>query len=559
MEREMPPSGDANKTKAELIAELDALREKVMTSTGERARQALRESEERYRIVAEISRDAIEVINEAGETIYVNQAIEELFGYPPEECLGVKIRDWFDIIHRDDRDRIFEEFQGAEESGETVHYDAYRCRCKDDSWVWVKSIGTSFLSASGERCMLEVHRDITDQVEAEQRRQKLADQTKEAQRLESLGVLAGGIAHDFNNILVAILGYSDLALHKLPPLSPVRPLIEKIMKGGERAADLCSQMLAYSGKRQLATAAIDINTVVEEMSHLLEVSVSKKAVLKFELAANLPAVEADGTQLPQVVMNLIVNASEAIGEKAGVIGVSTGVVECDSEYWKKTVFPGEEIAEGVYVYLEVSDTGCGMDEETKQRIFDPFFTTRFTGRGLGLAIVLGIARAHKGVIELNSEPSKGTTIKVLFPAIRHAAKPLAREASAPKGWQGNGTILLVDDEVLVLDVGGMMIQKAGFNVRTAMDGREALEIFRQYQGEIVCVLLDLMMPNMDGEETLRELRRIQEDVKVVLSSGYHEQDVTERLAGAGFAGFLKKPYTVDTLIGQLRQALVADG
>jgi two-component system cell cycle sensor histidine kinase/response regulator CckA len=318
-------------------------------------------------------------------------------------------------------------------------------------------------------------------------------------------------------------------------------------------------MLAYSGKRQLAVGAVDLNAVVEEMSQLLEISVSKKAVVKYELAANLPSVEADATQLQQVVINLIVNASEAIGEKSGVIGISTGVMECDGDYRENTFFSCEDIAEGVYVYFEVSDTGCGMDEETKRKIFDPFFTTKFTGRGLGLATVLGIARAHKGAIELSSEPGKGTTIRLLFPAIQQPAEQMTREVAAPDGWRGNGTILLVDDEEPVLEVGGMMLERVGFKVRTATDGREALEVFRQCRADIVCVVLDLVMPNMDGEETLTELRRIQEDVKVVLSSGYHEQDVTERLAGAGFAGFLKKPYTEDTLIGRLRQVLEGDG
>ena len=546
---------DAQRTKAELIAELVALREKATEPNGERARQTLRESEERYRIVTEISRDAIEVVNEAGEIIFTNPAAEEVFGLKPEEILGKQMRDYLDVVHPDDRERVTEDYGRVEEGGETVYYAPMRCRHKDGSWRWIKAIATSYVSASGERCLLEVTQDITDQVETEQRRQKFVEQAKEAQRLESLGVLAGGLAHDFNNILVAILGYSDLALHKLSPFSPVRPLIEKIMKGGQRAADLCSQMLTYSGKRQLTVGAIDLNKVVEEMSQLLEVSVSKKAVLEYELAANLPAVEADATQLPQVVMNLIVNASEAIGEESGVIGVSTGVMECDSDHLKKAFFAGEDIAEGVYVYLEVSDTGCGMDEETKEKIFDPFFTTKFTGRGLGLATVMGIARAHGGAIELYSEPGKGTTIKILFPAIQQPAEPLAGEATPPKDWRGSGTILLVDDEETVLDVGSMMLGKAGFNVLTARDGREAVEVFRRHQDEIVCVVLDLMMPIMDGEEALRELRRIREDVKILLSSGYQEQDVTERVVEIGFAGFVKKPYTADTLIEQLRQAL----
>ena len=217
---ECPLSDDAQKTEAELTTELDALRGKATESAGERARQALRESEERYRIVTEISRDAIEVVDEAGDTIFANPAVEEMLGYTPEECFARKFRDWLDIVHPDDRDRVAEEYRHVEKRGETVYYDPMRVRHKDGRWVWIKAIATSYLSASGKRRILEVSRDITEQVEAEQRRKKLEEQTKEARRLESLGVLAGGIAHDFNNILVAVLGYSDLALHKLSPYLP---------------------------------------------------------------------------------------------------------------------------------------------------------------------------------------------------------------------------------------------------------------------------------------------------------------------------------------------------
>jgi PAS domain S-box-containing protein len=552
---ERPLIGDAQKTKAELIAELDALREKLDESDNEQTRQALRESEERYRIVTEISRDAVEVVNESGEIIFVNPAVEEVWGRKPEECLGRQMRDELDAVHPDDREWVARDYDLVEKGGATVYYAPMRCRHQDGSWRWIKAIATSYLSAGGERCILEVTQDITKQIETEQHKQLLAEQAKEAQRLESLGVLAGGIAHDFNNILVAVLGCSDLALQELSPRSSVRPLIEKIKKGGQRAADLCSQMLAYAGKRQLTVGAIDLNEVVEEISQLMEASVSKKTLLEFKLAANLPAIEADAAQLPQVILNLIVNASEAIGEKHGRIDVSTGTTECDSEYSRKAFFFGDDISQGLYVYCEVSDTGCGIDAETKEKIFDPFFTTKFTGRGLGLATVLGITRAHRGAIELDSEPGKGTTIRVLFPAIRQPAERLTEKVPLPTDWRGSGTVLLVDDEEYVLEVASMMLEKVGFRVRTAQDGREAVEIYRRHQDEIVCVVLDLMMPNMDGEEALGELRRIRADVKVVLSSGYQERDVTGSVVEMGFEGFVQKPYTVETLIGQLRQVL----
>jgi PAS domain S-box-containing protein len=542
-----------------LVADSGALGETATESSGEQERQALRESEERYRIVTEISRDAIEVVNEKGTTIYVNPAMEDVLGFTREECLDKPIEEWWDIVHPDDRDRVAEEYDRVVNKHETVYYAPMRCRRKDGRWIWIKAIATSYLSASGERCVLEVTRDITEEVEAEQHRHETAAKAKEARRLESLGLLAGGIAHDFNNILVAVLGYADLALHELSASSPARQMIKNVMKGGQRAADLCSQMLAYSGKRQLGVGAIALSEVVNEMSQLLEASVSKQAVLEYELAATLPAIEADATQLRRVVMNLIVNASEAIGNKSGVISVSTGTTECDSDDLSKAFFVGEKIFEGVYVYLQVSDTGCGMDEETKEKIFDPFFTTKFTGRGLGLATVLGIARAHNGAIELESEPGKGTIIRVLIPAVEQPAEALVRETPDPAAWRGSGTVLVVDDEEPVRAVASMMLENAGFNVRAAADGLEALEIFRKHQGDVVCVVLDLTMPNMDGEETLGELRRIQEDVKVILSSGYHEDDLRERLVEVGFAGFVKKPYTSEALIEQLRQILEEDG
>ena len=385
---------------------------------------------------------------------------------------------------------------------------------------------------------------ITLRKRADEDRIKLEKQLLHAQKLESLGVLAGGIAHDFNNILLAILGNADLALMKLAPESPVVENLQAIEQSAARAADLAKQMLAYSGKGRFVVEAIDLNRLLEEMLHLLQVSISKKAELRFHPARDLPTLEADATQLRQVVMNLVINASEAIGDNSGTIVISTGSVECDSNYLKD-IWLDENLAEGTYVFLEVSDSGCGMDSQTASRIFDPFFTTKFTGRGLGMAAVLGIVRGHKGAIKLYSEPGKGTSFKLLFPASARAA---ARASDAPPSatWQGSGKVLLVDDEETVRATGGKMLRELGFEVVTACDGREAVEAFRNCR-DVKFVLLDLTMPHLDGEQCFRELRRLDPVVRVIMSSGYNEQDVTQRFVGKGLAGFIQKPYNLSEL------------
>jgi CheY-like chemotaxis protein len=313
-------------------------------------------------------------------------------------------------------------------------------------------------------------------------------------------------------------------------------------------------MLAYSGRGRFFVEPVDLNQLVTEMLHLLKVSMSKNAIPKFNFGANLPAVEADATQIRQVIMNLITNASEALGDKSGFISISTGAVHCDETYFAQTHLP-EQLPQGFYVYIEVSDTGCGMNKETISRIFDPFFTTKFTGRGLGLAAALGIVRGHKGAMKVYSEPGRGSTFKVLFPASEQPAASLPKEDPLLKSWRGQGTILLVDDEETVRSVTQRILEKLGFTVLTAADGREALDVFSKRAKEIVCVLLDLTMPHMGGEETYRELRRIKSDVRVILASGYDEQDVSDRFGSKGLAGFLHKPFQIVELISKLQQAL----
>ena len=255
-------------------------------------------------------------------------------------------------------------------------------------------------------------------------------------------------------------------------------------------------------------------------------------------------------------MNLIINASEAIGEKSGVVTVSTGVIQAERSYLSET-YLDENLPEGYYVSLEVADTGCGMDEQTQQKIFDPFFTTKFTGRGLGLAAVLGIVRGHGGALKIDSQPQRGSTFKVLFPASRQPVEESVGPSATEQEWRGSGVILAVDDEETIRIAAKKILERQGFTVLTAEDGLEALEIFRSRADEIVAVLLDLTMPRLDGEETLRELRRIRPEVRVILSSGYDEEETANRFAGKGLAGFVQKPYGIRPLVEKIRQALEA--
>ena len=413
---------------------------------------------------------------------------------------------------------------------------------------WVLGNASPILDRSGKVIAgIVVFTDITDRKRAEEEQQKLAAQMREVQKLESLGILAGGIAHDFNNLLMAIMGNTDLALLVLSPSSPARTNLEEITRASQRAAELCRQMLAYSGKGRFMVGRHNLSEVVQEMTQMLEVSISKKAALRYFFYPELPPVEADITQLRQVIMNLITNASEALEDHSGIISVSTGVIECDQAYLAES-FLDDNLKEGTYVYMEVSDTGCGMDAETIRKIFDPFFTTKFTGRGLGLAAVLGIVRGHKGAIKVYSEPGQGSTLKILLPAVEWTPEDRKKDqGSMTLSTSKGGTVLLVDDDPHVRTVGSHMLSRLGFRVLTATDGFEAVEVFRAEKEKIDCVLLDLTMPRMNGEEAFRELRRLKPDVRVILSSGYNEQEVIQRFSGKGLAGFIQKPYTLSKL------------
>ena len=411
--------------------------------------------------------------------------------------------------------------------------------------------GLSVLKVFAARAGAEVERQ-----REEERRRNLEAKLQQALKLESLGVLAGGVAHDFNNLLMGMLGNAEIALQELPPESPARGELKNINTAALRAAELTKQMLAYSGKGKFVVQALNLSKLVEEMAHLLQVSISKNVVLKYNFADNLPAIEADAAQVRQVVMNLILNASEAVGEKRGIVAVSTSVIEADRSYLSKT-YLDENLPEGCYVSLEVTDTGCGMDGQTQQKIFDPFFSTKFTGRGLGLAAVLGIVRGHGGALKIDSQPQRGSTFQVLFPASQQPAEETVGTSAMEQKWRGSSVILVVDDEETVRIATKRILETRGFTVLTAEDGRAALQVFRSHVDEIAAVLLDLTMPHLDGEETFRELRGIRPDVRVILSSGYSEQEITKRFVGKGLDGFIQKPYGIRPLVEKIRQVLEA--
>ena len=404
--------------------------------------------------------------------------------------------------------------------------------------------------------------DITEHKRAEAERMEMERQLLHHQKLESLGVLAGGIAHDFNNLLTAITGNLELAQQDGTLGSTARLRIEHAVKAARRAADLTRQMLAYSGRGHFIIRELDLNALVEENSHLLQTAIAKTASLELRLAAQLPPIRADVAQVQQIVMNLITNASEALGGQPGVITLTTGVQDYDQAALSRSRLEVRPPA-GRFVYLEVSDTGCGMDQETQERLFEPFFTTKFTGRGLGMAAVLGIVRGHQGAIFVDSAPGQGTTVRVLFPV---AEVDAGQAAAAPAGGQPSaagqvgppalrGTVLVADDDEGVRELCRVALQDFGLNVLTAADGRQAADLFRERADQIDCVLLDLSMSGMDGLAALRELRRVAPAVKVILSSGYDESDALKQFAGEGLAGFLQKPYQLDSLYRKLAQVL----
>ena len=416
----------------------------------------------------------------------------------------------------------------------------------EDRWKWFMCRAVAVRQGSGE--IVKWFGTCTD-IDEQKASQHAVLQ---AQKLDSIGLLAGGIAHDFNNLLVGIMGGASFALTKIPQNHVTYPLLQTMLNASERAAHLTRQMLAYAGKGKFIIEPVDISEMALQTMPLLSASIPKSVQVHLQLQEGLPAVETDVGQMQQVVMNLVINAAEAVGEKNGVVAVRTRVEEIEAGQVRRGV-DGTWPAPGTYVVFEVQDTGCGMDAATVSRIFDPFFTTKFTGRGLGLAAVAGVVRSHRGSMEVESETGRGSTFRVLLPAVTDRAAP-APTADLYSVCRGRETVLVIDDEPLVLQLATTTLEESGYVPMVAGSGEAGLEQIRGKQ-EIDLVLLDMSMPGMSGREALAAIRLIKPALPVAICSGYSEQEVLNEFSGLELAGVIQKPYTVEGLASQVRAIL----
>jgi PAS domain S-box-containing protein len=482
-----------------------------------------------------------------------NERWAEMLGYTLKE-LKSDANTWRNLVHPDDMP-VVNQIAAEHEAGRTPFFQVeHRLRSKSGEWKWILNWGKIVkrdkdghpLRATG------THLDITERKQEEEKRLKLEAQIQQAQKFESLNLMAGSIAHNFNNLLMVVLGNLELALDSLPPLSPERKDIENAEKAAKHAAELSNLMLTYVGHKQMVMQELDISGIIKGMSEILELVLCKKAELKFNFELTPALFKGDPAQIRQVVMNLVRNAAEAIGDKEGTITLTTGKMFCDRSCFSPP-FQKENLSEGEYVYLEVADTGCGMDREIQEKIFDPFFTTKFQGRGLGMAVVLGVLRAHRGTILLDSQSGEGTIIRVLFPTLEISEKDERKIIVTDEyKWKGKGTVLMIDDDADVLQVGERMLKRLGFQVLTTPDAEEAVEIFQKLADNLDCVLINLTMPKMDGVELFHKLREIRQNIPAIICSGYTEEQVMSRFREIKPEGFIQKPYRLKQLEGKMK-------
>lgn len=538
-----------------------------------RIEEELRISEERYRCASELASDyMIEArfsVDHVLRIEWMTGAFSRISGYGEEEAMKL---DWIvALMHPDDLESVALSLRSVLDGNEEEI--EFRIITREGEHRWVRTRTAAIRDeATGELIIYSAGHDVTDERAAADQHSKLLDRVREAQKLESLGALAGGVAHDFNNLLSVILGNASILASEIPKDSPLHSRAQRIQISSRMAAELTNQMLTYAGSAPRMTGMIDLTRLVEEMATLLD---SGDVRIATELEDGLPQISGGAAQIRQVVLNLVTNASEALVDGGGEVRLCTGVMHADAEYLSD-VRASENLKEGEFVYLEVSDTGAGMDAETLARLFDPFFSTKLSGRGLGLAVVQGIVRSHAGGIKVESREGEGTTFRVLFPVgpndSAEAADSMA--GSEPKSLLGpmtggailesglaaptttpGGTILVIDDEEPVRELAEIILGAAGFHVLLAESGEEGLELYAKNVEQIALVLLDLTMPGTSGEEVLSELRKCTRNVPVLIASGYTHEIAAKRTGPRERTDFIQKPYEPEDLIESVLRML----
>lgn len=508
---------------------------------------ALLESESKLKAIFDKSEAGIIVLSPQGNITFANRRMAEMFGFTVSELIGSY---YIDHVHESDKKSGYECMHKIIDGElKTVELERHYVR-KDGSSFWGNLAGTRFENVDGSmRDQIIVITDITELKKAEEIKAALERQLIQAQKLESLGVLAGGIAHDFNNLLTVISG--NCYMIKLWPENAVK-YAEKIEETVDRAAELCRQMLAYAGKSSMIQYRMNLVGLAEEMVSMMKTTLPQNVIVKFARSVSTLIISGDSSQLAQIIMNLATNASEAIGDEQGEVAISLYEVIADAGRPIED-FAGKLLPAGKYACLEVTDNGCGMDQETAKRIFEPFYTTKFLGRGLGMSAVLGIISSHGGALQFFSQIGTGTTFRIYFPLFLsdQTSGEIGSDEYHPEPRWPIGSILLVEDDEHIREIAKTMLGRLGYDVLEASDGVQALEVYRNHTADISLVITDIGMPVMDGYDLFRELKNCDPKLPVIVASGFGDAVVTSRIPQDEIAGFINKPYNYS----KLRKAL----
>ena len=505
--------------------------------SGRKARRASNALDENLRRFDAIAEGADELILEStldGIFVYASPSARAVLGRDPEDLRGSAV---VDLVHPDQVEDIRSLGRGG------TYKRPIRMRHADGSWRWLEGSARAYTTSNGEERLVAVHRDVTDRIDSEER-------VRESQKLESLGLLAGGIAHDFNNLLAPILGNAALAREMADADAELPGILQDLEEGAIRAAELTQQLLEYVGRRHREVTQVSLSEVAGDVLRMFESTLPSNVKLTAKLPDDLPAVLADSNQIRQIVMNLLTNATDAIGSKEGTISLHTDVLDADAAYLAQTELGGS-LWPGKFGYLEMRDDGVGMEAEERSRIFDPFYTTKPHGRGLGLAVLLGIVRSHHGAVDVKTTPGYGTMIRVLLPlAPAHALAEAPTTEEVTEHW-GRGTVLIADDEPLVRNLAARILERAGYRCLLAADGLTALDTLKGHSDEVVAVLLDITMPELRGDEAFLKIRECHPDLPVIFSSGYPAEALLDRLPDDDAVEFVGKPYRPGELTGAL--------